>query len=147
MSQPRIPAGFTVATRNGRPYLRRVSKHRVIGSISFSVTPATVAAPKPVWVSQAQYDKLKDKLGEGSALDLFRVRGKFTGKPIPTKRADGDGGTCPYFGVPQHWMRAGVDSTNEDVAAGKCGFRRDGHYATKEGFDAHLTRAKASGRV
>lgn len=93
---------------------------------------------------------LIDTLGEKAADELL---GKVTVKPktlfrrksVPTARADGDGGTCPYFGVPQHWIKVGQDSTNDDVVNGRCGFRRDGRYAKPKGYQDHLDNVNIAG--
>jgi hypothetical protein len=97
------------------------------------------------FITKEQRDALiANGMDEELVDSMFKVRApRATVKPMPTKRADADGGLCPFFGVPQHWMRDGIDSSNDDIKAGRCGFRRDGHFATKDGYHAHQLRVRA----
>lgn len=117
--------------------------------------PKKAAAKKPEYVTQVVYDTLKGTLEAAGvsgqdltdALAGYAVHVRVARKPVPTMRADADGGRCPYFGVPQHWIKLGQDSSNEYVEHGQCGMDRDGHFAKKKGYDYHLEIVRLSGRT
>jgi hypothetical protein len=116
-------------------------------SRSMALSGSATPTPRRTPISQEKYDELlANGLDKEVAELMFVVRAVRATKPIPTKREDGDGGTCPYFGIAQHWMPEGIDSSNADVAAGRCGFRRDGRYATGGGYAQHMTAIRPSVR-
>lgn len=113
---------------------------KIIVIRSGALTPtAAVAGPKPVYVSQSQFEQLEADLGAGSpALELFRVR--TSAGTTRALRAAGAGGICPYFGM-DYQTTEGIHHPAD------CGKEHDGKFARKgeaakgTGYEGHLAWA------
>lgn len=104
-----------------------VSKFRGSDGRVYSITPVVTATAKPKYLPQGDYDEIVDAMGQewvdakGLQPSKPRVSG---GKTIRKARADGDGGTCPYFGL-DYTNRTGVHHPAD------CGKEHDGKFAKK----------------